>query len=1069
MTPLRQLLICLGFAWLASISVAQSPTSTRPVEGLRTAQPTCVLLQGGEVVSHPGAPPVRNDVLIRGTMIADVGMELDVPTGTQPIDVSGKTLYAGLIDAMHDVQVPLDAAQSTDYWNSNITPQLRAATSINSSDADAKKLREQGIVAQLMAPKDGIVKGTSCLVLMVDAEDPQRLFRSDVFQHATLTVPRGKSRDRYPSSPMGATALLRQSLYDAIWYREANRVSTANPGLSRPQRNVALDALQQTFQSQTLVIDAANERMILRALDVADEFSLPVLLRGSGREYREIDAIARPGLMVLLPVDFPEPPSAATESSVRSTELVDWMHWHFAPENPSRLNTAGVDFCLTTDGLDDPGKFLEKIRVAIERGLDPIVAHASVTTTPAQWMKVDDKLGRIESGMWANLVVTDGDLFGEKTKVLETWVAGQRFVIEENGKDDRLLGRWAVALKSANASVPATLAIEKNDKGWAAKIEREKSAYEDSPESKEDTAGKETKSIEVKLKDVIRDRVRLHATLNLASLGKEFDEGVWRLEILTVNHIGDTEPTSDSFATLTSPSGTQQQLKLKRLENEVDDKGEDDDASKSTTVQGEESLADDTDIDTIELNHPLGAQGFVNPPTVHSAILFRGATLWTCGPSGKLDRADIIVRDGKITEIGVDLAVPKPCHVVDASGKHITPGLIDCHSHIATDGGINETGQAVTAEVRIGDFIDNSDIAIYRQLAGGVTTANIMHGSANPIGGQSQTIKFRWGASMNDMKFAGAAPGIKFALGENVKRSSDRYPTTRMGVEQLLRDQFLAARQYEADRKAWQAGQRSSLPPRRDLQMDALAEVQHGDRWIHCHSYRQDEIVATLDVLEEFNIRIGTLQHILEGYKVADRIAAHGAMASSFADWWAYKFEVFDAIPYNGVLMHDAGVVVSYNSDDPELGRHLNTEAAKATKYGGVPEEEALKFVTLNPAKQLRIDDRVGSIEVGKDADLVIWSGRPLSTTTRCEQTWIDGRIYFSIADDAKRRQRDQKIRNQLIQLAIGKKKDTQPDTKAKPLPDDAANETPEEVAEEDRWLRFDEFCNTNQRTGASQ
>ena len=405
----------------------------------------------------------------------------------------------------------------------------------------------------------------------------------------------------------------------------------------------------------------------------------------------------------------------------------------------------------------------------------------------------------------------------------------------------------------------------------------------------------------------------------------------------------------------------------------------------------------------------------------------------------------MLIRDGLIAEVGPSLAVPAGCQVIDARGKHITPGLIDCHSHMGTDGGVNESGQAVTAEVRIGDFIDNSDITIYRQAAGGLTTSNILHGSANPIGGQNQVIKLRWGETMDALRMKEAPKGIKFALGENVKRNQSRYPNSRMGVEQIIRDQLLAAREYQARVNGWRQGQRDSLPPRTDLQLEALAEVQRGERWIHCHSYRQDEIVATLDLLDEFGIQIGTLQHILEGYKVADRMARHGAMGSAFSDWWAYKFEVFDAIPYNGALMHDRGVVVSFNSDNRELARHLNTEAAKATKYGAVSEAEALKFVTLNPAKQLRIDQYVGSVTVGKHADLVVWSGRPLSTMTRCEQTWIDGRRYFDLQTDQQFRKRDAALRARLIQKALASQDD---ETSAKT-----------EIEEEDRWVRHDVYC----------
>jgi N-acetylglucosamine-6-phosphate deacetylase len=426
--------------------------------------------------------------------------------------------------------------------------------------------------------------------------------------------------------------------------------------------------------------------------------------------------------------------------------------------------------------------------------------------------------------------------------------------------------------------------------------------------------------------------------------------------------------------------------------------------------------------------------------------MFRGATVWTSGPAGTLENADVLIRDGKIEQVGVGLAIPEGCDVVDVTGKHISPGLIDCHSHMATDGGVNESGQTITAEVRIADFIDNSDISIYRQLAGGLTTANILHGSANPIGGQNQVIKLRWGASMAEMLFAGAPAGIKFALGENVKRTRGRYPDTRMGVEQIIRDQLLAAREYALAKQAYQAGIRNGLPPRIDLQLEALAQVVEGTRWIHCHSYRQDEIVALLDVLDEFGIRIGSLQHILEGYKVADRIREHGGTASSFSDWWAYKVEVFDAIPHNGAIMHNEGIVVSFNSDDAELARHMNTEAGKAMKYGQVPADEALKFVTLNPAKQLRIDDRVGSLEVGKDADLVVWSGPPLSTLSRCEQTWVDGRCYFSLEQDAALRNRDAAWHAALVQKVLNGGEASRGARQSR-------------VEEEDRWHRHDIFC----------
>jgi N-acetylglucosamine-6-phosphate deacetylase len=424
---------------------------------------------------------------------------------------------------------------------------------------------------------------------------------------------------------------------------------------------------------------------------------------------------------------------------------------------------------------------------------------------------------------------------------------------------------------------------------------------------------------------------------------------------------------------------------------------------------------------------PPGEYGRTALPDQPTNLLIRGATIWTCGPHGKIENADLLISKGKIVQVRQNLTAPAGAMIIDANSKHITPGLIDAHSHSGISGNVNEGTQAVTAEVRIGDVIDSHDIAIYRELAGGLTAANQLHGSANPIGGQNSVIKLRWGMQPEEYKISDAPPGIKFALGENVKQSNwgdqftTRYPQTRMGVEQIIRDRFKAALDYE---KEWQTytslkNNQGIIPPRRDLELETLLEILRGKRLVHSHSYRQDEILMLVRVAEDFGFQIATFQHVLEGYKVAEALAHHGAGASSFSDWWAYKFEVYDAIPYNGTLMHNAGVVVSFNSDSDELARRMNLEAAKAVKYGGVSEEEALKFVTLNPAKQLRIDHRVGSLEPGKDADFVIWSGSPLSTYSLCEQTWIDGRKYFDIEEDKAMRKQVEAERARLIQKVL--------------------------------------------------
>jgi N-acetylglucosamine-6-phosphate deacetylase len=418
---------------------------------------------------------------------------------------------------------------------------------------------------------------------------------------------------------------------------------------------------------------------------------------------------------------------------------------------------------------------------------------------------------------------------------------------------------------------------------------------------------------------------------------------------------------------------------------------------------------------------PFGEFGRTSRPLA-GTVLFRNATIWTLGPAGTVPDCDMLVRDGKIVAIGTTIIAPTVENVIDAKGMHITPGLIDCHSHTGISGGVNEGTQANTAEVWIGDVIDPTDINWQRQLAGGLTAVNQLHGSANPIGGRNSVVKIRWGEGAEAFRFEGAPTGIKFALGENVTRPTSRYPTSRMGVATYLDDSFTAAREYRAAQKAYAAldaeARARTLPPRTDLELETLAEIIEGTRLVHCHSYRQDEILMLLRTAEKFGFRVATLQHVLEGYKLAPEIAAHGAGASSFSDWWAYKIEVMDAIPWNGAMLHRAGVLVSFNSDSDELARRMNMEAAKAVRYGGLSPEEALKLVTLNPAKQLRIDGRVGSLEPGKDADFAVWNGDPLSAFTRCEETWVDGVRRYARTEEAELHAAALKSRGELLAKA---------------------------------------------------
>ncbi len=416
-----------------------------------------------------------------------------------------------------------------------------------------------------------------------------------------------------------------------------------------------------------------------------------------------------------------------------------------------------------------------------------------------------------------------------------------------------------------------------------------------------------------------------------------------------------------------------------------------------------------------ELQQPAGQSGLT---------VIKDATILTVS-HGNIARGSILIRAGRIAEVGSTVAVPAGANVIDAAGQFVMPGIIDPHSHLAVEGGVNESSLAVTAMVDIGDVVNPSDINIYRELAGGVTTTNVLHGSANPIGGRNQVIKLRWGKDANGLRFEGAKPGLKFALGENVKRSgssgggaAQRYPGTRMGTEDVIRDAFIEARNYMQDwdnyRKRAAAGDAAAIPPRKDLKLESLAEVLRGERLAFVHGYRTDEMLMMLRLADEFGFKVTSFEHALEGYKIAKELAAHGTVASTFSDWWAYKVEAYDAIPYNAALMVRKGVMVVLNSDDVEQARHLNQEAAKCMKYGGLTEQEALALVTLNPARQLQIDQRVGSIDPGKDADLVIYNHHPLSVYAVPQKVLIDGQVYFDIQKDMEMRKQMEQERARL-------------------------------------------------------
>ncbi|MCR9292275.1 MAG: amidohydrolase family protein [bacterium] len=1067
-------LVC-GVAW------GQSDRSVAPEVGIRFQPPGIVALTNAEVITA-GGKLSGAVLLIEDGRILEVGTSVQIPAHAEVIDLHGDYLYPAFVDAF----VEFDADELTSngaHWNASVTPQKKMSESLKLEDATLKSLRAAGFAAALAAPNRGIFKGESCVILAAGSDLSSCLLRAEAFQHVRLYPSRGVSG--YPNSPMGAVALVRQTLADADWYRTASQAAKAQRHLAGPEFNVALQELQPVIAGdQALIIDGPNELYELRADRMAREFALPLIIRGSGREYRRLDAIAALGRQIIVPIDFPDAPELETEQQLADATLQDLMHWELAPSNLARMHQAGIEFVITSDGLDDRKTFLTQLRKAVQAGLDKDIALRSVTSAPAELLGIDDVAGSIARGKLANLIRVDGDLFDPKTKILETWVQGEKFEIAGE-ESNRLAGVWrlewqaddvpALDLRLAGTATKPTAsmgglgafdlppAAEKPKQPTEAASdeaskpqdgdarESQEPAQDEASDDDESTGNDEplgddaTSEEEAAVPSIKLKKLKLEAS---GIAGSFSADKLWAAQpgiaFLTATELPRGE-TASLVGTVTWADGRRTAFTAVRVP-EAEAKAADSETNDKPKKTKDPSDADAEEL-LAEVNYPLGAYGLTSQPEQPKWILFQNATIWTCGDAGILQEADLLVRKGKIEAVGRDLEVPPGAQIVDATGMHISPGIIDCHSHMATDGGVNESGQAITAEVRIADFIDPNDITIYRQLAGGVTASNILHGSANPIGGQNQVIKLRWGGLDEEMKMSEAPAGIKFALGENVKQSryreSTRYPRSRMGVEQILRDRFEAAKAYRQNWSAWTTNAQG-LPPRKDYELEAIAEILEGKRWVHCHSYRQDEILATLRVLEDYGVTIGSLQHILEGYKVAEAMAKHGATGSSFSDWWAYKFEVYDAIPYNGALMHRAGVVVSFNSDDRELARHLNHEAAKAVKYGGVSEEEALKFVTLNPAKQLRIDAWVGSLEAGKHADFVVWNRSPLSTMSACMQTWIDGRKYFDREQDLERRKADEALRLRLVQKVV--------DSGAKS--GERSDDDPSYW-----WARHDEFC----------
>jgi imidazolonepropionase-like amidohydrolase len=976
----RSLLLVLGLTVaMAGGSEAQQATRTQPVEGMRDNGTGYHALVGARVVTAPGQVMDNATIVIRDGLIRSVGRG-DAPAGARVWDLSGLTVYPGFIDAHADLgmdDVPEGGDVGPTHWN----PQVRAwfSTTANLRDDEDRRaaLRSQGFGTALAVPKQGIFRGTASVVNLGDAGVRDRVLRPDLVQSIGFqrSFELGGS---YPNSTMGTLALMKQTFMDADWYIRAwDAYESSGHAFLPPETSEALGALEDAVQgNQPVMFETTSEEEYLRAYKIATDFGVDAWYRGSGQEYRIIDVLRGRTEPLIVPLDFPDAPDVTDPEAALNASLADLRHWYLAPTSPAQLADAGVRFAITADGLSSLNDFLPNLRTAVARGLSPEAALAALTTTPAEWLGLSRSHGTIAQGMVANLVVSEGDLFTEEATVRDVWVQGRVYEVTRPTQIEPR-GTWRIASRD-EWGFDAVLTLE-------GPLNRLRGSIEMSE------AGGPGAQVDLASAEVVAETGRLEVRFDTEALGYE------GFALLAGSVRGD-----EFFGWTSMPNGADPSFTGTRIE------------PYTGPMRGAVAMnVPELDLPFIR---PMMEYGVSSIPEQPEAVVVRNAPVWTQGPQGRLENADLLIRAGRVAAVGTDLDAPGGAVEIDGTGKHVTPGLIDPHIHSGVSS-VNESGFAIVPEVQMGDVLTHNNIWMYRQLAGGLTTAMVKHGSANPIGGENVIVKMRWGSLPDDLKLETDTRTVKFALGENPKRRQNRYPDTRMGTQEIIRDHFLAARDYEREWQRWEESH-EGIPPRRDLRMEAILDILNQELLISSHGYRADEFLALVRLAEEFGFRVQTLQHGVEAYKIAPELAESGVAAVVWSDWGAFKLEAYDATVYNARILMEAGVVTSLHSDNQEIASRMNWEAGKLLRTG-LTEEQALSTVTNQSAQAIAIDDKVGSLEPGKDGDFVVWNGNPLSQFTRAEQTWVDGRRYFSLENDAALREQIRRERAQLIQAVL--------------------------------------------------
>ncbi len=959
-------------SWRKTFTIAVLTALAAPDAGRgEFRSPTAIT--GVTIVSGDGTTIESGTILMDDGRIQAWGVDVTVPPGAEVIDATGMVAYPGFISAHDHLGIadkeraeadrqrwedenpdPKEAAlaKTRDANRLGIRPQMRAFEHFEADSDALDKYRAIGLTTLLAAPRNGIFGGSSALVNLSDAPLRRKVLRTDVAQHASFEP---GEPGQYPRSLLGIFAQFRQVLLDTAWSAERQRFYARHPNDSdRPASDPAIDALRPVLSGAVPVIFAANtQHEINRALNLASEFDLEITISGAKEAYKVIDRIKNQKVPLMVSLEFDEEPeygkkkkgAKKRETPKPDDESEDAAESDDDAESKSEKSEKKVEGEESKDKqIYEPLKLRKERRRLWEEQVANVIrlheAGVAFALSTRDFKKPSDFIKNLR------LVIERG-LPAEVALAALTRIPAEMFEM------DGQIGRIAVG-QLANVTV------------MSGPLEKDKSkvkyVFIDGRKHEIDAEAKD--------KDNGGAGQRGQRGRRAPAEDDETDESPQESDVGQTDAVEDETDPSDAV-----PEG-----------EEAEDTSED------------EKIGPVWDCE-IEADRVPSTQ------TTGDVLVANGTVITVSGAT--LDRASILIQNGKITAIGSDVASPPGTPVIDASGRYVIPGMIDAHSHMAISG-INEGTLSVTAEVRVGDLVNNDSVGIYRALAGGVTTTHAMHGSANPIGGQNVTFKLKYLRPVEDMILHDAPRTIKFALGENVKRSNsfrnrdERFPGSRMGVEAVIRDAFEKGRQYASEWERYRAQVTSGqeVPPvRRDLRLEAMSEILSGDLWIHSHCYRSDEILRLLDVVEDYGVRIAVLQHVLEGYRIVPEIARHGAGASTFSNFWAYKVEAYGAIPHNAAMMTRGGIVTTVNSDSPNTIRWMNQEAAKCIRWGALSENEALRLVTLNAAIQLGIDGRVGSIEVGMDGDLAIFNGHPLNSHSRNVMTLIEGVVYFEDVD----------------------------------------------------------------------